>query len=67
MIARTSKTDRYGGGESVFTADHIDELREELAACVLRIDPYCSPSASPIHVTNDNKFRATVRWHGLGD
>ena len=66
-IQAITKTDRRGAGEAVFTADNVDELREKLAATVLAIDPYQSPSASPISVTDDNKFRATVRWYGLGD
>lgn len=67
-IKSTTKEDGLtGGGVATYVADHVDELRAKLAEVVLHIDPYCSPSASPIHVNAEGKFQATVTWFGLGN
>jgi hypothetical protein len=66
-VSSTSVSDRTGGGRLVFVADHVDELRDVLAKTVLSIDPYQSPSASTISVSDDGKFVAHVTYFGLGD
>ena len=67
VTSTQTRSTRDGGGIMVYVADHVDEIKEALAAAVLAIDPYQSPYASPIHVNKDGKFQAQVSWYGLGD